>query len=166
SGETGSGKTTLFKAVLKMLHSTYDKFILFGKDFSGMDRNEIGAKTAFAFQESEASFTEISVRDELNTIVNNNEKISEFIEIFKFEKYLEMNPFKLSQSEKRLLSLSCLFNPNKQLILLDEPTSDLDHLNRKKILELLQNSKTPMIILTHDLKMGTVLHFSEKILNL
>ncbi|MDD3626698.1 MAG: energy-coupling factor ABC transporter ATP-binding protein [bacterium] len=162
SGKTGSGKTTLFKAILKMIPASFDKFIIFGKDYSEINHNEIGINTCFSFQEPETSFTEITVIDELNSVLKDDQLINPFIETFNFKKFIQMNPFKLSQAEKRILSLCGIFDSNKKLFLLDEPTSDLDPINQKKILEILKNTSTPKLIFSHDkflLKsnLGTVL---------
>ena len=72
------------------------------------------------------------------------------------QSYLNKNPFKLSNGEKRKLALAEVLILNPKVILLDEPTIGLDSKSKNDILKLLRLLKNrynkTIIIATHDIE--------------
>lgn len=62
-------------------------------------------------------------------------------------------PHHLSQGEKRLVCLAGILACEPEVLVLDEPTSDLDPRARRELKALLQNIPATKIIATHDLEM-------------
>ena len=151
-GKTGSGKTTIFKTLLKFYPCKYESFKIFGENLSEIKQNSIGKLIGFTFQSPETQFIKIHIKDEIKGSVSDDKEFEMFMDTFKFNLNLNLNPHKLSQSEKRILTFACLFNNNKELFLLDEPTSDLDPKNRKILFKILSNLNKPFIIFSHDLE--------------
>lgn len=57
----------------------------------------------------------------------------------------------LSQGEKRRVCLAGVMACEPKILVLDEPTSDLDPRGRRELIELLQSIEAPKLIASHDL---------------
>lgn len=64
------------------------------------------------------------------------------------------SPFHLSTGEKKRVALATVLSMDSELIVLDEPTTNLDPKGRREILELLTGINRSMIIVTHDFDMA------------
>ncbi len=151
-GKTGAGKTTIFKTILKFYPCKYELFKIFGENFTEIKQNSIGKLIGFTFQSPEVQFIKIHIKDEIKEAVSGDKESEMFLDTFKFNLNLNLNPHKLSQSEKRILTFACLFNNDKKLFLLDEPTSDLDPKNREILFKILNELNKPFIIFSHDIE--------------
>ncbi|OGJ87362.1 MAG: cobalt ABC transporter ATP-binding protein [Candidatus Raymondbacteria bacterium RifOxyA12_full_50_37] len=60
-------------------------------------------------------------------------------------------PFTLSQGQKRFAAIAAILVMKPSMLVLDEPTSDLDPRNRKKLISLLNSMAMTRIIVSHDL---------------
>jgi len=69
-------------------------------------------------------------------------------------------PHHLSFGEKKRISLATVLSMNPDIILLDEPTSNLDPRSRRKVIEVIASLRVTKVIATHDLEM--VLELCER----
>ncbi|MBU2574252.1 MAG: energy-coupling factor ABC transporter ATP-binding protein [Elusimicrobia bacterium] len=60
-------------------------------------------------------------------------------------------PYRLSQGEKRAVSIAGVLALSPDILVMDEPTSNLDPLSRRRLIGLLKTFKHTRIIATHDL---------------
>ncbi|MEJ5189842.1 MAG: ATP-binding cassette domain-containing protein, partial [Breznakiellaceae bacterium] len=77
----------------------------------------------------------------------------ELAERFSLTHRLGTNPFKLSEGEKRRLTLCIALAMGRPLIIMDEPTYGLDQENRLILLELLNQSireQQTILMVSHD----------------
>ena len=63
-------------------------------------------------------------------------------------------PHKLSGGEKRAVAIAAILAVSPDILVMDEPTSNLDPLSRKRLIRLLQSFEHTKIIATHDLDMA------------
>jgi len=63
-------------------------------------------------------------------------------------------PYKLSQGEKRSVSIATVLAMSPDILVMDEPTSSLDPRSRRRLIELLRTFKHTKIIATHDLDLA------------
>ena len=63
-------------------------------------------------------------------------------------------PYKLSQGEKRAVSIATVLAMSPDILVMDEPTSSLDPRSRRRLIELLKTFRHTKIIATHDLDMA------------
>ena len=88
--------------------------------------------------------------------VNNFLKSVNFINFFKSFKYgldtqVGKEGSKLSGGQKQIIAFLRALLKNKKIILLDEPTSSLDPITKKLVLDLIENTKNKtMLIVSHD----------------
>lgn len=63
-------------------------------------------------------------------------------------------PYKLSQGEKRAVSIATVLAMSPDILVMDEPTSSLDPRSRRRLIVLLKTFRHTKIIATHDLDMA------------
>lgn len=181
-GETGSGKTTLARIIGGFLIQTsgsinynYSFFSYADnkKKIKYKDLKEVRYFSKITFQDSNLQFFKQNIWSEISFGFKNlgykDEKLErKTAEVFKFlefpESYKKLNPNNLSGGEqKKLLIAIIAFFPSK-LLILDEPTTNMDHYNRMEVLnfikKILKKNKT-IIMITHDLRN---LKFSDYVL--
>jgi cobalt/nickel transport system ATP-binding protein len=59
----------------------------------------------------------------------------------------------LSLGQQRRLSLATVLSMSPQILVLDEPNSNLDHASRRHLIDLLKNFNVTEVIATHDLEL-------------
>ncbi|MBU2498567.1 MAG: energy-coupling factor ABC transporter ATP-binding protein [Proteobacteria bacterium] len=62
-------------------------------------------------------------------------------------------PYKLSRGEKKAVAIATVLSMSPDILVMDEPTSDLDPRARRKLIDLLKGFEHTKIIATHDLDM-------------
>jgi cobalt/nickel transport system ATP-binding protein len=62
-------------------------------------------------------------------------------------------PYRLSQGEKKAVSIAGILAMSPDILIMDEPTSSLDPMSRRRLIDLLKTFKHTKIIATHDLDM-------------
>ncbi|MFC1830224.1 energy-coupling factor ABC transporter ATP-binding protein, partial [Thermodesulfobacteriota bacterium] len=62
-------------------------------------------------------------------------------------------PYKLSGGEKRSVAIASVLSMSPDILVMDEPTADLDPRARRKLIDLLRTFEHTKVIATHDLDM-------------
>ena len=160
-GPSGSGKSTLIKILCGLLKPQHGEFIVDSKiirpnlihnyfsyvpqDPFIMD-NDIRRNIAFNFEENKIDLER----------VDNVLKQVDLYEVFKnkFNKPLGENGIKISGGQKQRVAIARALYNNKQIIVLDESTSNLDNETEENILDLLKkiNKLITIIIISHKKK--------------
>ena len=167
-GTSGSGKTTLIELLNSLLVPTKGEVIV-DKDViaqKGHIKNisALRRKVGIVFQFPEEQFFNLTVKKEIefglisfNYRTNEKEKrVSDALKMVGLDdSYLERDPFKLSNGEKRKVAIASILVFNPKIIVFDEPTIGLDYDSKKnliKLIRLLKNryNKT-IIIISHDI---------------
>lgn len=137
-GKSGSGKTTLLELIDNLIEPT-----------SGSIKNK--NKVGMVFQFCEEQFFCSTVKKELefglnylNKDINQIEKkINDaLIMVGLSDTILNRNPFTLSNGEKRKLAIATVLAFNPEVIILDNPTIDLDNKSRTNLIKILKTLKT------------------------
>ena len=148
-GFNGSGKTTLLNIISFVDKKIDGKILINNIDFSNLSnikKDLFRKKNIFFINPKENLFSFLNCDEYLNF---KNRKIDdELIKGIDINKRYD----ELSGGEEILLVLTKAINSEKQILLLDEITSQLDFKNTNKIMQkLLEISKKKLIILvTHD----------------
>ncbi|MES2801702.1 MAG: ATP-binding cassette domain-containing protein [Bdellovibrionota bacterium] len=136
-GENGSGKSTLLKLLVGSLKPTQ------GEIHQSVKFKDFG----YVMQNPEDNFICDTANEELA------ETAKDLVNLFFADKNLNVSPFSLSEGEKRRLSLLVHLNPNKKVILYDEPTFGLDEKNKYFVAESLLKFRMKnilQIVVSHD----------------
>ena len=179
-GKNGSGKTTLCNILRRFVPDFYKgeltgKITLEGKELKDYSQKEIVQKIGFVFQNP---FTQISgvkntVFEEIayglenlgierETIISEVEKILKLLEI---EKLRDKNPYNLSGGQKQRVALASIIAMNPDILVIDEPTSQLDPKGTEdifKIINLMANEGKTIILVEHKLEL--IAEYTENIL--
>ena len=158
-GESGSGKTTLLKTIIGFWRSDAGKIQFEGRD---LEKNTkfIRQIVGFATQDS-GVYPKLTVKENLkyfgslsnvpsSTLKSNIEKVLKFVELDYAKNELTEN---LSGGMMRRLDIACALIHNPRILILDEPTEDLDPLLRRDIMNLIRriNSDSTTVIITSHL---------------
>ena len=146
TGPSGIGKTTLLRMISGL-----------DLDFSG-DIIKNNLHFSFAFQEYRL-FEQLSALD--NVILPNfdkptdeeKERCKAILSYFGFtNEEMPLFPSELSGGMKQRVSLARAFINSAPVLLLDEPTKELDEFNAKKVLDRIKNEgyKKLIIVVTHN----------------
>lgn len=167
-GANGSGKSTLLKLLDGLIFPTSGKLSAFdtpltpdafkNPEFQAQFRQRVG----FVFQEADVQLFCPTVWDEVTfgPLQMNLEKkeiqrrANDVLTLLNIRDLIERSPYQLSGGEKKRVAIAATLAVNPQVLLLDEPTSNLDPRTQKTLLELLgQLSKAgkTVILSTNDL---------------
>lgn len=157
-GPNGAGKSTLFKLMLGLLDKQ-GEIIVDTISLNQKTVNEIRKKIGYILQDPDNQMFMPSVLEDMifgpmNYGLSKDEAIINATKILKdldLEYLKDKKNYKLSGGEKRMASIATILNMNPDVILLDEPSNDLDSSNRRKLINVLNSLKQTCIIATHDL---------------
>lgn len=184
-GETGAGKTTIARAILRILPDPPARVcsgrILFGGEdllalSEGKMRRIRGNKIAMIFQDPMTALNPVeTVGDQISEAIGLHEKLSradvekravDMLEMVGIpgERYEEY-PHQFSGGMKQRVVIAMALACHPELLLADEPTTALDVTIQAQVLDMMDNLKkrlnTSMILITHDL--GIVAGMCDKV---
>ena len=148
-GKNGSGKSTLLKIIGNLISPSSGKVIY------DVQKNYDVTKTIFFCAPYQELISELTVKEFLkfhfkfrNTTKNYNNILKEF----KLDSYVNHQIENLSSGSIQKLKLVISFFSDSEFILLDEPTTNLDHEGKKTYLKVLKelSNKKVIIIATND----------------
>ncbi|RJS73755.1 ABC transporter ATP-binding protein [Methanophagales archaeon] len=178
-GESGCGKTTIGKSLLRLIEPTGGKIIFDGIDLVHLKKKElrrIRPRMQMIFQDPDASLNPrmkigdsiaepLKLRGGLNK-VEIKEKVSELIETVGLNpEHVNRYPYQLSGGQNQRVAFARVLAVNPDFIIADEPTSSLDVSVQAQILNLMQDLKRKfdltLLFISHDLEV--VRHMSDRI---
>ena len=136
-GPTGCGKTTLLrmcKPALTPLCTQSGEITFFGTALSALGPQKAAAEIGFVMQQPEQQIVTDRVWHELAFGLENlgvrqaeiRRRIAELSSYFGMESWLDRDPASLSGGQKQILNLASVMMMQPKLLLLDEPTAQLD----------------------------------------
>ncbi len=161
-GPNGAGKSTLAKLLMGLMKPCEGNIYINGIDLVNMSPKIIGENVGLIFQNPEHQFIKMTVEKELALSLEisgaNDEEIRSKVEyylgLFELSSQKNMNPFSLSQGQKRRLSTASMMINGQPILILDEPTYGQDRENLQKLLKLLyeiNKEGISILIITHDM---------------
>ncbi len=152
-GSSGSGKTTLLKKIIQLLPVERGTIWFRGEDITNLKREDYYRHLAYIPQNPEHLFVEDTVAAELGLEAAVAERALDLARLFSLDHRLTAHPFKLSEGEKRRLTLCIALAMQRDLIIMDEPTYGLDREARHRLIEYLQLpelAQSTILIVSHD----------------
>jgi len=145
-GKSGSGKTTLLNIIIGFLKPDKGSVIFQSRN---IHKDEINVDTQFGFASQEFSFYDKLTVDEnlryfgsLYKIKDKtlDQRIPELLKFVDLEDKRNLLASNLSTGMKKRLDIACSLIHDPKILILDEPTSDLDTFLRRDIIALLKKS--------------------------
>lgn len=173
-GPNGAGKSTLLRCINGILRPN-GTILLDGEDLKRMSRMEIARKIGYVPQNSPQSFP-IKVFDFVlmgrrphfswRVKEEDIEKAWQVLKMLKIEEFAMRDISELSGGERQKVLIARALAQNPEVILLDEPTSNLDVKHQLEVMEIIRNvvreKRISAIIAMHDLNLAT--RYSDRIL--
>ena len=175
-GATGSGKSTLLRLLKPELrqNGVMDGKVLFDhEDLSGISARTSAEKIGYVAQSPEEQMVTDKVWHELaftlESLGSKREhiarRVAETAAYFDMEAWLDRDTATLSGGEKQLLSLAAAMTADPELLLLDEPTAQLDPIAASRFLSTLYrlNRETGVTVLICEHRAEELFPISDRV---
>ncbi|MEG3067400.1 MAG: ABC transporter ATP-binding protein [Syntrophaceticus schinkii] len=176
-GPNGAGKSTLLKCIDGLLKFQKGSISLDGKDIKSMSRLEIAKHIGYVPQTSEHIFpftvfdmvllgrrSHLSWRNSKEDILN----ALKMLQLLNIEDLAMKNFNEVSGGQQQKVIIARALAQEAEVLLLDEPTSNLDILHQLEVMELIKSLVIDIgiaaIISVHDLNLAS--RYSDKVIML
>ncbi len=160
-GPNGAGKTTFLLHLNGILKGNGGSIRIFGEDVSGMSREDIVRKIGVVFQDPDDQLFMPTIFDDIafgpiNLGLSESEvreRVTKSLSVVGLEGYENRAPHNLSFGEKKKAALAAVLSMEPQILVLDEPTANLDPRSRRDLLQKikeLNRQGITIIIASHD----------------
>lgn len=151
-GANGSGKTTLLLTIMGALKGTG-----FIRILGESDLRKIRGRVGLVFQNPDDQLFMSTVFDDvafgpLNLGLDDvSGRVHNALELVGLSGYEKRSSHHLSFGEKKRVAIATILSMEPELLLMDEPTENLDPRGKRQLLQLLKELSQPKIVATHDL---------------
>jgi cobalt/nickel transport system ATP-binding protein len=165
-GTNGCGKTTLLKLLDGLVCASRGQ-VLFESQVLDDARfrqrafaSDFRRRVALMFQHPEAMLFNPTVADEIGFGLRHlpeeeaRERVRRWAGIMRLEQRLESHPSQLSGGEKQRLCLACLLALEPEVLLLDEPTANLDPRTVGWLIDWLAERSITTVVATHHMALA------------
>lgn len=173
-GVNGAGKSTLLKCINKILQPDKGCVFIDERDLSGLTRSGIARRVGYVPQTHEAE--QLTVFDtvllgrrpyiEWSATRRDLEVVERVIRLMRLENLAQRHMYQLSGGESQKVVLARALAQEPDLLLLDEPTSNLDLKNQLEVMNLVRHAVRDhglaAVISIHDLNLA--LRFADQFL--
>lgn len=162
-GPSGAGKSTILKVILGLIPVDNGKVMIDGNEITLLTEKEVlevRRKMGVVFQ-GNALFDSLTVAENTSYFLMDftsiskeqiDKKVKEVLSFVNLERTEDLYPDQLSGGMKKRLAIARALATDPKIILFDEPTTGLDPINAKLVLDLIQRLKsigTTSVIVTH-----------------
>jgi cobalt/nickel transport system ATP-binding protein len=163
-GPNGAGKTTLMLHLNGLMSGSGDLEVA-GIDVGPSTLAELRLRVGLVFQDPDDQLFMPTVEEDvgfgpLNMELGREEvrlRVSEGLRAVRMEYAAERAPYQLSMGERRRVAIATVLAMRPRLLVLDEPSANLDPRARRELLDVLERIERTMLITTHDLPLAAEL---------
>lgn len=171
-GKSGSGKSVLIKCIVRLLEPDEGMIRVLGEDVLEMNHDQLDrmrVRIGFLFQNS-ALYDSMTVRENLEFPMRRHwfdiskkdadDRVDEALENVGLLHAAEMMPADLSGGMRKRIGLARTLILRPEIVLYDEPTTGLDPITGREIVELIMDLQkkynTSSVIISHDMQVARV----------
>jgi energy-coupling factor transporter ATP-binding protein EcfA2 len=138
--------------------------VVYGREVEQYEHGELQKIAGMVFSDPEAQFTAMTVEDELVFGLENlgmsipeiRERLEWVTGLTGLEKMLLKPPYELSGGQKQRVALAAVLAMTPKVLILDEPTTMLDPVSRRRVFDVLAKLKNEqhntIIVIEHNLE--------------
>jgi cobalt/nickel transport system ATP-binding protein len=157
-GPNGAGKTT-FVLHLNALLTGEGELEVAGLTVEKANAWELRSRVGLIFQDPDDQLFMPTVREDvafgpLNMKLPREEvdvRVAQALRTVRMEHALDRAPHQLSMGERRRVAIATVLAMTPTLLVLDEPSANLDPRSRRELLDLLATLPQTLLVVTHDL---------------
>ena len=163
-GPNGVGKSTLFRCLLGFLKPVGGEILVDGKELGAYSRRELAKKIAYIPQSHSPAFDHTVLDSVLMGMTAQlgvfeqpgglqREKAMQMLRALGLEKLADRGCMKISGGERQLMLLARALVQDASMLIMDEPTANLDYGNSCRVMERVQQlgrQGYTIIFSTHD----------------
>lgn len=161
-GPNGAGKTTLILHLNGILGELDGSIKLNNVEFVEDNLAEIRKTVGVVFQDPDDQLFMPTVLEDVMFGPKNfgfsdeasKENAEEALKMVGMNDYQEKAPHHLSFGQKRKVAIASVLASKPQLLVLDEPSSNLDPSSRRELIDILLSLEISIVLVTHDLPMA------------
>jgi cobalt/nickel transport system ATP-binding protein len=158
-GPNGAGKTTLLLHLNGILRPASGTVRVAGLEVSDSSALEVRRRVGLVFQDPDDQLFMPTVGQDVafgpaNFGVEGTEleaRVGEALEAVSMLDALDRAPHHLSYGERRRVAIATVLAMKPEILVLDEPTSNLDPASRRELMEVLRELPITQLVVTHDL---------------
>jgi iron complex transport system ATP-binding protein len=168
-GPNGSGKTTLLKCINKILEPKQGKILLGEQTLKKMSRLDVAKQIGYVPQSTSGNNEATTVFEMVlmgrrphvtwQSSIKDEEKVWEALKTLNVEHLAMRNFYELSGGEQQRVLVARSLAQEAKVLLLDEPTSNLDIRHQLEVMDLTRklvaNQKLSAAVAIHDLNLAS-----------
>jgi cobalt/nickel transport system ATP-binding protein len=163
-GPNGAGKTTLMLHLNGLMRGVGTLEVA-GVDVGPDTLSELRQRVGLVFQDPDDQLFMPTVEEDvafgpLNMGLERDEageRVVEALGAVRMRSAAKRAPYQLSMGERRRVAIATVLAMRPQLLVLDEPSANLDPRARRELLDVLEDVERTMLVTTHDLPLAAEL---------
>ena len=166
-GPNGAGKSTLLRCIDRILTPRKGSILLDGQEIKTMNRIELAKKMGYIPQSTTSIFSAtvfdivlIGRRPHISwrSSDEDTEKVLEILQMLNIEEFAMRDINELSGGQQQKVFIACALTQEPDVLLLDEPTSNLDIRHQLEVMDIIKNivreKGIAAIMAIHDLNLA------------
>jgi cobalt/nickel transport system ATP-binding protein len=158
-GPNGAGKTSLLLLLIGVLEPQAGSIEIGGLRLESTNLGEIRRRLGLVFQDPDDQLFMPTVEQDVGFGPANlglkgselKQRVTDALEAVGEAGLADRAPHHLSGGERRRVSIATVLAMDPQILVLDEPTSNLDPAGRRELVALLGGMEATQVVVTHDL---------------
>lgn len=158
-GPNGAGKTTLVLHLNGLLRAGVGSVTVSGLAVEERNLLEVRRRVGVVFQDPDDQLFMPRVRDDVAFGPRNlglrgdalDERVTEALEAVGMLEHVDRAPHHLSFGQRRRVAVATVLAMRPEILVLDEPSSNLDPASRRELADILLGLDTTVLMVTHDL---------------
>ncbi|WP_051276163.1 ABC transporter ATP-binding protein [Desulfovirgula thermocuniculi] len=178
-GASGSGKSTLARVLAGLIPDFYGgkmggRVLFKGREMRTLDRRQVAREVGMVFQDPERQLVKTQVEAEVAFGLENlglplpemRRRVAEVLAFMGLEPVKGSFIAHLSGGQKQKLALASVLAMQPRVLVLDEPTSQLDPASAEEILQLVRrlNEETGLTVVLAEQRLERCLHLADRVI--